>query len=195
MRSRRRRHVPGGRGHLAKLLQNLTAVRRVKNHPALPFAELPAFMGEFLGRDGATPAVSRFVRDILASLSAEGSCARSRFRVQPRHCRGEMQKAGNRAGFSPAVFEDRLVRLNVACRSTRAKRRITRVHSKPSHQRRQRGDKPMATRAKSTGTKKAAKKTGAKTGRAKAMKASSASTKKAPAKKRAAKASKAKKSS
>jgi hypothetical protein len=35
--------------------------------------------------------------------------------------------------FSPAVFGDRLVHWNVACRSTRAKRRITRVHSKPSH--------------------------------------------------------------
>jgi len=64
-----------------------------------------------------------------------------------------------------------------------------------SPERREREDKGMATKAKSTGTKKAAKKTGAKKGRAKAMKASSSSTKKAPAKKRATKASKAKKSS
>src|SRR3954451_12299996 len=48
-----------------------------------------------------------------------------------------------------------------------------------SPERRQREDKAMATKAKSTGTKKAAKKTGAKT-----MKASRSSTKKAPAKKR-----------
>jgi integrase len=40
------------RGHLDKLLPNRRKVRRVRNHPAMPYEDLPAFMSELRLRDG-----------------------------------------------------------------------------------------------------------------------------------------------
>jgi integrase len=39
------------RGHLDKLLPNRRKVRAVKNHPAMPYVELPEFIGELRSRD------------------------------------------------------------------------------------------------------------------------------------------------
>ena len=39
------------RGHIAKLLPARTKVRKVKHHPALPYADLPAFMAELRAED------------------------------------------------------------------------------------------------------------------------------------------------
>ena len=38
------------RGHVDKLLPNRRKVRAVRNHPALPYSDLPAFMGELRSR-------------------------------------------------------------------------------------------------------------------------------------------------
>lgn len=40
------------RGHLDKLLARPTRIRTVQHHPALPYAELPAFMLELAGQNG-----------------------------------------------------------------------------------------------------------------------------------------------
>src|SRR5215207_9169368 len=48
------------RGHLDKLLPNRRKVRQVKNHPALPFPELPAFMAELRSRPSASARALEF---------------------------------------------------------------------------------------------------------------------------------------
>ena len=48
------------RGHLDKLLPAQSKVRKVKHHPALPFAELPVFMPELRGREGVAPRALEF---------------------------------------------------------------------------------------------------------------------------------------
>lgn len=50
------------RGHLDKLLPKRSRVRKVKNHPALPYAEIPAFMRDLRSRGGiASQAVELIV--------------------------------------------------------------------------------------------------------------------------------------
>jgi integrase len=48
------------RGHLDALLPAKTKVRAVKHHPALPFAELPAFMAELRKRDSISASALEF---------------------------------------------------------------------------------------------------------------------------------------
>lgn len=48
------------RGHLDKLLPNRRKVRKVRNHPAMPYAELPAFMRELRGREGMSARALEF---------------------------------------------------------------------------------------------------------------------------------------
>jgi integrase len=49
------------RGHIAKLLPVRSRVRKVKNHRALPFDELPAFLAELRQRQGITPKAFEFL--------------------------------------------------------------------------------------------------------------------------------------
>jgi integrase len=48
------------RGHLDKLLPNRRKVRAVKNHPALPYAELPTFMAELRVRNSTSARALEF---------------------------------------------------------------------------------------------------------------------------------------
>lgn len=48
------------RGHLDKLLPNRRKVRRVKNHPAMPYGELPAFMHDLRSRTGMSARALEF---------------------------------------------------------------------------------------------------------------------------------------
>jgi integrase len=48
------------RGHLDKLLPNRRKVRRVKNHPAMPYAEIPAFMSELRARNSVSARALEF---------------------------------------------------------------------------------------------------------------------------------------
>jgi integrase len=48
------------KGHLDKLLPARSKVARVKHHPALPFAEISAFMADLRGRDGISPRALEF---------------------------------------------------------------------------------------------------------------------------------------
>src|SRR4051794_23222916 len=48
------------KGHLENLLPKRTKVRKVRNHPALPYAELPAFMQDLRQRDGIASAALEF---------------------------------------------------------------------------------------------------------------------------------------
>jgi integrase len=49
------------RGHLDHLLPSRTKVRRVRHHSALPFAEIPAFMGELRARSDLAARVLEFL--------------------------------------------------------------------------------------------------------------------------------------
>ena len=49
------------RGHLDHLLPKRSKVRRVRHHPALPYAELPEFMEKIRSKEGATPRALEFV--------------------------------------------------------------------------------------------------------------------------------------
>jgi integrase len=49
------------RGHLDKLLPNRRKVRAVKNHPALPYADLPAFMSELRQRTSVSARALEFL--------------------------------------------------------------------------------------------------------------------------------------
>jgi integrase len=53
------------RGHLDKLLPARSKVRRVRHHPALPYADLPAFMVDLRGRPGVAALALEFT--ILAA--------------------------------------------------------------------------------------------------------------------------------
>jgi integrase len=48
------------KGHLDHLLPATSKVRKVRNHPALPYQQLPAFMRELRDRDGAAAAALEF---------------------------------------------------------------------------------------------------------------------------------------
>jgi integrase len=48
------------KGHLETLLPQRSKVRKVKNHPALPYAELPAFMQNLQAREGIAAAALEF---------------------------------------------------------------------------------------------------------------------------------------
>jgi integrase len=48
------------RGHLDKLLPNRRKVRGVRNHPAIPYAELPAFMAELRERESISARALEF---------------------------------------------------------------------------------------------------------------------------------------
>jgi integrase len=48
------------KGHLENLLPKRSKVRKVQNHPALPYAELPAFMKALRERDGIAAAALEF---------------------------------------------------------------------------------------------------------------------------------------
>jgi integrase len=48
------------KGHLETLLPKRSKVRKVKNHPALPYADLPAFMQDLRAREGIAAAALEF---------------------------------------------------------------------------------------------------------------------------------------
>ena len=48
------------RGHLDKLLPNRRKVRRVRNHPAMPYVELPVFMRDLRARDSMSARALEF---------------------------------------------------------------------------------------------------------------------------------------
>lgn len=48
------------KGHLENLLPKRSKVRKVQNHPALPYADLPAFMVELRAREGVAAAALEF---------------------------------------------------------------------------------------------------------------------------------------
>jgi hypothetical protein len=126
MRSRGRRHVPGGRGHLAKLLR---AVRRGKSRGK----SRPALCGT-AGVHGRV-ARSRQRNTGCLTLREKTSSRRSPLTDHGLDrgsecirctCRGEMQKkTGNELDFSLPFSGYRLVHLNAACRSTVHSGRIT----------------------------------------------------------------------
>jgi integrase len=49
------------KGHLDKLLPAPRKVRKVENHPALPYAQLPSFMQDLRGREGIAAAAMEFL--------------------------------------------------------------------------------------------------------------------------------------
>ena len=63
------------RGHLDNLLPSRRKVRRVQHHPALPFAEIPAFMAELRARDDLPARLLEFLI-LTAGRSGEGRNAR-----------------------------------------------------------------------------------------------------------------------
>jgi integrase len=48
------------RGHLDKLLPNRSKVAKVRNHPAMPYGDVPAFMGELRGRNSTSARALEF---------------------------------------------------------------------------------------------------------------------------------------
>jgi integrase len=63
------------RGHLDQLLPPRSKVRRLRHHPALSYAELPAFMEELRGRSGISPRALEFTI-LTASRTGEALGAR-----------------------------------------------------------------------------------------------------------------------
>ena len=63
------------RGHLDKLLPNRRKVRRVRNHPAMPYSELPVFMSELRLRDNMSARALEFTI-LTAARTAETIGAR-----------------------------------------------------------------------------------------------------------------------
>ena len=63
------------RGHLSNLLPKRSKIRRVKHHPALPYAEMPAFMTALRRREGFAPRALEFVI-LTAARTGEGLGAR-----------------------------------------------------------------------------------------------------------------------
>jgi integrase len=49
------------RGHLDKLLPNRRRLRRVRNHPAMPYADVPALMAELRGRESMSAKALEFM--------------------------------------------------------------------------------------------------------------------------------------
>src|SRR5215217_6382498 len=58
------------RGHLDKLLPNRRKVRRVRNHPAIPYVDLPEFMSELRDRDSVSARALEFAI-LTAARTAE----------------------------------------------------------------------------------------------------------------------------
>src|ERR671910_1966431 len=58
------------RGHLDKLLPNRRKIRRVRNHPAMPYSEMPAFMSELRLRDSMSARALEFTI-LTAARTAE----------------------------------------------------------------------------------------------------------------------------
>jgi hypothetical protein len=82
------------RGHLDKLLPRPTRVKTVTHHPAMPYTELPAFMGELANNDSVSALALRFMIltatrtsetlqaqwteiDLEAAVWTDGPCRRS----------------------------------------------------------------------------------------------------------------------
>jgi hypothetical protein len=63
------------RGHMDQLFPARTKVRRVQHHPALRYAELPAFMADLRDRSGIAPRALEFVI-LRASRTGESQAAR-----------------------------------------------------------------------------------------------------------------------
>jgi integrase len=63
------------RGHLDKLLPNRRKVRRVRNHPAMPYADLPAFMTELRARHSVSARALEFLI-LTAARTSEAIGAR-----------------------------------------------------------------------------------------------------------------------
>jgi integrase len=63
------------RGHLSNLLPKRSKIRRVQHHPALPYAEMPAFMTALRKREGIAPRALEFVI-LTAARTGEGLGAR-----------------------------------------------------------------------------------------------------------------------
>jgi len=63
------------RGHLSNLLPTRSKIRRVQHHPALPYAEMPAFMIALRRRQGCAPRALEFVI-LTAARTGEGLGAR-----------------------------------------------------------------------------------------------------------------------
>jgi integrase len=63
------------RGHLDKLLPNRRKVRRVRNHPAMPYADLPAFMSELRDRKSISARALEFLV-LTAARTSEAIGAR-----------------------------------------------------------------------------------------------------------------------
>jgi integrase len=63
------------RGHLDKLLPNRRKVRRVKNHPAMPYTDIPAFMAELRNRTSVSARTLEFTI-LTASRTGETIGAR-----------------------------------------------------------------------------------------------------------------------
>jgi integrase len=63
------------RGHLSNLLPKRSKVRRVRHHPALPYAEMPAFITTLRRHEGFAPRALEFVI-MTATRTGEGLGAR-----------------------------------------------------------------------------------------------------------------------
>jgi integrase len=96
------------RGHLDHLLPARAKVRRVRHHPALPHAEIPAFMAELRARHGISPRALEFVI-LTAARTGEVLGARwTEVDLQQKMCKvpAERMKAGteHRVPLSPRAI-------------------------------------------------------------------------------------------
>ena len=64
------------RGHLDQLLPAPSKVRRVQHHPALPYGEVPTFMGQLRKHDGVSPRALEFT---ILTVSRTGEALGARF--------------------------------------------------------------------------------------------------------------------
>lgn len=62
------------RGHLDKLLAKRSKVRHIKNHPAMPYRDVPAFMAKLRARTGVTAKTLEFIV-LTAARMAEATAA------------------------------------------------------------------------------------------------------------------------
>ncbi|MEH2480648.1 integrase [Nitrobacteraceae bacterium AZCC 2146] len=67
------------KGHLDNLLPATSKVRKVRNHPALPYQQLPAFMRELRERDGVAAAALEF--QILTTVRPGNAVAAKKDRI------------------------------------------------------------------------------------------------------------------
>jgi integrase len=64
------------RGHLENILPTLARAKRVKHHPAMPHAELPAFMAKLKGMEGVAPLALEF---LILTAARTGEVVGARF--------------------------------------------------------------------------------------------------------------------